>query len=290
MNGTDVIDYHEDFYDPHRPRTVSTAGLGASLTIAVCGILRIMGFPWWQVLLLAIAGTAMTFGIVVWTRRIWLRERARPAAMRQAIAAIVKQPLPERIESQFWRTVRGHRYKFGKLTEPGPAGRISVNARFLGRIDQNELDEIAADLGRLEGTTYTVRSWKNKPGRLLFIADSQASGRRTDKRAQLQEDFTTAARDVFGEKVEVLFDWDDSEPDELVSVKVLDIDKYHIMSPSEQEKEGRRLAQLLPGAGFKYVPFPAQKKVQFLRPVPVSADDDGWGQAHRELKAGGGSS
>lgn len=146
-----IVSYREDYYDPRRPRVISTAGLGISLTVAACASLLAVGRPGALVFLLAVLGLLATAAMVVATRRLWLKRDARPAAMRQAIAATVGQPLPEHMESQARRTLVASRYGWGSLTSPGPAKRIVLNARFLAMIDQMQLEKITAALSRVEG-------------------------------------------------------------------------------------------------------------------------------------------
>lgn len=267
-----TISYREDFYDPSRPRIISTAGLGISLTTAMCCIVVITGTSPFLAILLGLAGIALTCVMVVLTRRAWLKTQARPAAMRQAIAATIGQPLPERLESQAAKTLVATRYASGTLTEPGPAKRIVLNARFLAMVDPIQLEKITAALSRLEGLPYTVKTKKNKPGRFIFTPKPHQDPVELSEREKIQQRFTSAAREVFGPTAQVIYEWDDTHHgDYLISAEITGINGLDIALSGKQNQAGRRLASQLPDAAFRYIAYPSEDRFKLFRSRPLPA-------------------
>ena len=268
---TQIPSYRDNFYDPQRPRTVSTAGLGVSLTTALCSILSITGASTAKVVLLALAGVVGTAALVIVTRRQWLKTSARPAAMRQAVAAAVGQPLPERLESQPGKTLVASRYTRGTLTSPGPARRIVLNARFLAMIDPARMETITAILSRLEGIQYTVTAKKGKPGRYIFTPKPKEAVVKLTGRAAVEDRFTRAAKEVFGAGARVAYTWDDKEEDYLVAADITGIRGIDVALTGKQNQAGARLLSQLPDKNFKFAAFPSEDRFKLSRSRPLPA-------------------
>ncbi|MGK4219329.1 hypothetical protein [Kocuria marina] len=267
-----IVSYREDYYDPRRPRVISTAGLGISLTVAACASLLAVGRPGALVFLLAVLGLLATAAMVVATRRLWLKRDARPAAMRQAIAATVRQPLPEHMESQARRTLVASRYGWGSLTNPGPAKRIVLNARFLAMIDQMQLEKITAALSRVEGVTYVVRTKKNKPGRFIFTPKPEEARVELTEREQVEQRFTKAAREVFDPSATVSYEWETTpEGDYLTAAEISGINGLDIALSGKQNQVGRRLVSQLPDAAFRFIAYPNEDRFVLYRAKPLPA-------------------
>lgn len=266
---TQIPSYRDNFYDPQRPRTVSTAGLGISLTTALCSILIITGASTAKVILLALAGLVGTAALVIATRRSWLKNSARPAAMRQAVAAVVGQPLPERLESQPGKTLVATRYERGTLTTPGPARRIVLNARYLAMIDPARLEAITAVLSRVEGTKYAVTAKKGKPGRYVFTPKPKESTVKLSEKEQVEDRFTRAAKEVFGVGARVAYTWDEKDENYLVSADITGIKGIEFALTGKQNQAGARLLSQLPDRSFKFAAHPSEDRFTMFRSRPL---------------------
>ncbi len=268
---TQIPSYRDDFYDPEHPRIISTVGLGASSTIALCCILIIIGRPLALVILSAAVGGALTAALAIATRRHWLKTAARPAAMRQIIAATIGQPLPDRLASQARKTLVASRYEFGTLTTPGPARRITLNARFLAVIDPVRLEAITAGLSRLEGTTYTATTKKNKPGRYVFTPKPVEPAVQLTEKEQVEQRVDRAAKDVFGAGARVSYTWDDQDENYLISADITGVKGIDIALSGKQNQAGARLLSQLPDRNFKYAAFPSEDRFKLSRSRPLPA-------------------
>ncbi|WP_104056291.1 MULTISPECIES: FtsK/SpoIIIE domain-containing protein [unclassified Arthrobacter] len=266
---TQIPSYRDNFYDPQRPRIVSTAGLGISLTTALCSILIIAGRSQTLVVLLAAAGVLGTVALIIATRRHWLKTSARPAAMRQAVAAAVGQPLPERLESQAGKTLVASRYGRGTLTTPGPARRIVLNARFLAMIDPARLETITAILSRLEGIQYTVTAKKGKPGRYIFTPKPKETAVKLTGREAVEDRFTRAAKEVFGASARVAYTWDEKDENYLVSADITGIRGIDVALTGKQNQAGARLLSQLPDKNFKFAAHPSEDRFSLFRSRPL---------------------
>lgn len=266
---TQILSYRDNFYDPQRPRLVSTAGLGVSLTTALCCIMIISGSSLAPIIALAIAGLIATVALAIATRRQWLKTAARPAAMRQAVAAAVGQPLPERLESQGGKTLVATRYERGTLTNPGPARRIVLNARFLAMIDPARLESITTVLSRVEGTQYVAATKKGKPGRYVFTPKPQKIAVKLNAKEQVEERFTRAAKDVFGTGALVTYTWDEKEENYLLSADISGIKGIDVALSGKQNQAGARLLSQLPDSSFKFSARPSEDRFTMFRARPL---------------------
>lgn len=266
---TVISSYRENFYDPQRPRIASTIGLGVSLATAVCSIMIVSGRTPLAVIGLAILGIVATAALVIGTRRSWLKTTARPASMRQAVAAAVGQPLPERLESQAGKTLVASRYEFGNLLTPGPARRIVLTARFLAMIDPARLEAITASLSRVEGKQYIVSTKKGKPGRYVFTPKPQKNAVKLTEKEQVEERFTRAAKDVFGAGAKVAYAWDEKDENYLVSADITGIRGIEIALTGKQNQAGTRLLSQLPDKGFKFAAHPSEDRFMMFRSRPL---------------------
>lgn len=266
---TQILSYRDNFYDPQRPRIISTAGLCISLTTALCSIMIISGSTPVLVIVLAIVGLIGTVALVIGTRRQWLKTTARPAAMRQAVAAAVGQPLPERLESQAGKTLVATRYERGTLTTPGPARRIVLNARFLAMLDPARLESITAVLSRVEGTQYIVAAKKGKPGRYIFTPKPQKNTVKLSDKEQVEDRFTRAAKEVFGAGARVAYTWDDKDENYLVSADITGIKGMDVALTGKQNQAGARLVSQLPDKSFKFAAHPSEDRFTMFRSRPL---------------------
>jgi S-DNA-T family DNA segregation ATPase FtsK/SpoIIIE len=268
---TQLPSYRDDFYTPRRPRIISTIGLGVSTTITLCCILIILGHPLALVILAAALGAVVTTAVGIATRRHWLKTSSRPAAMRQAVAAVIGQPLPERLETQPGRTLTARRYTRGTLTTPGPARRIILNARFLAMLDPARLETITAALSRLEGIHYTVGTKKNKPGRYIFTPKPPEKTVKLTPKEQVEQRMTDAAKDVFDAGARVAFTWDEKIEDYLVSVDITGIKGINYALSGKQNQAGARLLSQLTDKNFTYAAFPGEDRFTLSRSRPLPA-------------------
>lgn len=269
---TQIPSYRDEFYIPRRPRFISTMGLGISLTTALCCALVILGRPLALVILAAFLGAIATAAVAITTRRHWLKTSVRPAAMRQAIAAVVGQPLPERLEHQARRTLVASRYERGTLITPGPARRIVLNARHLAMLDPARLETITAALRRLEGIQYRVEQGKkNKPGRYIFTPKPAEKAVQLSPREQVEKRMTDAAKNVFDLGARVSFTWDEKIENYLLSVDINNIEGIDYALSGKQNQAGARLLSQLAERDFKYAAFPNEDRFSLFRSRPLPA-------------------
>ncbi|MBG6184730.1 hypothetical protein IWX65_002708 [Arthrobacter sp. CAN_A214] len=269
---TQIPSYRDEFYIPRSPRITSTVGLGISLTTALCCALVILGYPLGMVILAAAAGAAVTAAVAIATRRHWVKTAMRPASMRQAIATVLGQPLPEKLEHQAGRTLVASRYERGTLTTPGPARRIVLNARHLAALDPARLEAITAVLSRQEGIQYKLEEGKkNKPGRYIFTPKPSVKAVQLTPREQIEQRMTDAAKDVFGSGARVAYTWDEKIEDYLTSVDITGIKGIDYALSGKQNQAGARLLSQLREKNFKYAAFPDEDRFTLFRSQPLPA-------------------
>ena len=284
---TQIPNYRDEFYLPRRSRVPSTVGLGVSVTIALCCVLVILGRPTILVIVAALTGALLSTAAAIGTRRHWLRTSVRPAAMRQAIAAVLGQPLPERLPHQSRRTLTVSRYQYGILTTPGPARRIVLTARHLAMLDTVRLDTITAALSRLEGIQYTAGTKKNRPGRYLFTPKPVEKAVKLTPREQIEKRMSAAAKDVFGAGAHTSFTWDENTDsanndvqagtsqetgeDYLLAVNITGIKGIDYALSGKQNQAGARLLSQLKERDFTYAACPHEDRFSLFRSPPLPA-------------------
>jgi S-DNA-T family DNA segregation ATPase FtsK/SpoIIIE len=266
-----IPSYRDEFYIPRRPRLGSTVGLGISLTTMLCCALVILGDSLALVILAAVAGAAVTAAVAIATRRHWLKTAMRPAAMRQAVAGVIGQPLPEKLEHQAGRTLVASRYERGTLLTPGPARRVVLNARHLAMLDPARLESITAVLSRLEGIQYKAETKKNKPSLYIFTPKPQVKAVKLNAREQVEKRITDAAKEVFGAGVRVACTWDEKYEDYLISVDVTGIKGIDYALSGKQNQAGARLLSQLKEKNFRYAAFPDEDRFSLFRSQPLPA-------------------
>lgn len=264
------ISYKDDYYNPTRPRVVPAAGMVAAGTVLLTVALNVAEKPMiWQILTLLL-GIGATIAVVIGRRRSWMKRHARPALMRQSIAHVIGQPLPERVAGQNGRTLLATRYRWGTWIEPGPAQRIVLRARFLATLDPMMVEQITQTLGRCEGTEYICKRNKRRPERFVFTPKPEEKPVELTPAQQIKQRFDRAAKEVLGPGAAVAYQWDEKEPDFLIGAEITGFNGMDVSLTGKQRQAATRLSSQLPDpSAFKYAVFPHEDRFTFARSAPL---------------------
>jgi hypothetical protein len=264
------ISFKEDIYTPPRPKIVPAVGMLVSATILILMVMTITETSLLWKILTGLIGAGAAIAVVVLKRRSWMMNQARPALMRQQVAAAVGQPLPEKLPGQSGKSLVASRFQRGSLMDPGPARRIVIRARHLATLEPMQVEQIADALRRCEGIEYKVTTKKSKPGRFVFTPKPVHTEAELTPREQVEARFTKAAKQVLGEGAQVSFQWDEKEEDFLVGAEITGFNGMDVSLTGKQRQAATRLSSQLPDPqAFKYTVIPQEDRFQFTRSAPL---------------------